>query len=630
MATSAQLVLPVERYEPCVRTIIVRGLDLRGAVMRSQVRPGPDVPGPALIDLATVTTVGAQGIRVADFVVDGGVPVSTLEIVIDEASVMALPYAGRIGGAAALAYDLQATVAGRKRKLFGGAFIVLPGVTGADNAPTIRPGDQYTGQPSPWSTATIAVSADKSTVALVGLDLIDSVLGRLLAIRADARARIEARALLFGIAKVAQARLWAAEATEAAYADGVYRDGYITADGFAQMPDVDVAGPLPIDGRGLFVAGDTAAGLVRPATGDVTFVIEADVPPHDGALRVLGSYVGNVLESRVAVFRSVTGVYALQVYNGTQGEQTIGDLADPTARRIRVAVSIGAKMTRASFAGRPPVAIAADRPASLLRLWSGNLAKGQTFPLGGYVLRTALYRYAVSDEQLQSMSGGPVTDDEVHSLIDEKIATHDHDRESHELAPLRAQIEILQARSGAFPTRASDNFDGADGPLGAATTGGIAWTTVGTNPLHRIGNVCRTPDGAIRGAYLQAGVLAGQIEADLAPGNGEASLYIRIQSSANYLLLQRTPEGFIGLYRFTGGAGTVISPSSIYRTPVASERFKVLLLGPRIWVFRVVAGVEEQLFDVTETTYQTVGSHGIRLRGTGSADNFRILQREAI
>lgn len=54
------------------------------------------------------------------------------------------------------------------------------------------------------------------------------------------------------------------------------------------------------------------------------------------------------------------------------------------------------------------------------------------------------------------------------------------------------------------------------------------------------------------------------------------------------------------------------------------------MVGQRIWVFRIVAGVEELIYDVTETQWQTNTGVGIRLNGTGTADNFRFMGREAL
>ncbi len=442
------------------------------------------------------------------------------------------------------------------------------------------------------------------------------------------RDRAAARGLLYGLAADRDRRLFAAEAIESAFADGVYRSGFTPAADFAGLGDVDVDGaPLQIDGRGLLVNGNVAAGLVRPASGDVTVAIEVDMPAHDGKLRVLAAYVGSILESRVAVYRSDTGTYALQLQNAA-GFQFVPGPTDLTARRMRVAFTIGAKMTRASFAGGPVVSIVADRPTGLLRLWMGRLAKGVGEPLNGRVLRVARLPFEVSDATLRALSGEPMTDDEVMGLIDQRLATRDNDATSPDAITSRA--DLIEAKTGLWTPAAADPFTGADGVLTTAPTGGQAWVAVSGNPLHRIGGVARTPDGALRGTYLATGVRDGQLEADLQPGTAEASLYLRFQSNGNYLLFQRKPEGFVGLWRFVNGASVIISPPATYRPVVAGERFKVRFVGPRIWAFRVVDGTEEPLFDVTENAFLTSGNHGLRLAGTGSADNFRLLQREAL
>ena len=222
-----------------------------------------------------------------------------------------------------------------------------------------------------------------------------------------------------------------------------------------------------------------------------------------------------------------------------------------------------------------------------------------------------------------------MTDEETLALINQQIRVHDHDPDAHALENLRLRVELAESIAGMWNVKAADPFNGADGPLTTAPTGGQAWTAIGGAQLSRINNVARTPDGALRGTYLQAAAPDGQVEADLSPGDGEASIYIRFQSNGNYLLLQRKPGGFIGLYRFVGGPSSIIFPA-IYRPVIAGERFKVRFVGDRIWVFRIVNGVEELLVDFVEPMFATAGSHGLRLSGTGSADNFRILQREAI
>ncbi len=57
MARTAHLPIVADRYEACVRTIIFRGMDLRGVPLRSQVRLLPDTPGAPLADLQSTLAV---------------------------------------------------------------------------------------------------------------------------------------------------------------------------------------------------------------------------------------------------------------------------------------------------------------------------------------------------------------------------------------------------------------------------------------------------------------------------------------------------------------------------------------------------------------------------------------------
>lgn len=226
----------------------------------------------------------------------------------------------------------------------------------------------------------------------------------------------------------------------------------------------------------------------------------------------------------------------------------------------------------------------------------------------------------------------PQVDEEIIALVEQRVTTHDNDPEAHGLAVLRRQVELIDSCTGLWSLSAADPFDGPDGLFTTAPTGGQTWTAIGGSQLSRAGGKAVTSDGNLRGTYLVASVPNGQVEADLASGSGasEASLYIRFQSNGNYLLLQRKPDGFVGLFRVVGGVTAVISPPSIARPVMVGERFKVRFVGSKIWVLWVAGGVEELLFDVTEAQFATAGSHGLRLLGTGSADNFRILKREAL
>jgi hypothetical protein len=218
-------------------------------------------------------------------------------------------------------------------------------------------------------------------------------------------------------------------------------------------------------------------------------------------------------------------------------------------------------------------------------------------------------------------------DEEIIAQIDRQIQSHDNDPEAHGLAVLRQHMDLLDSRTGVWSVEASDSFDGADGPLTTAPVGGQTWVGGG---ISRIDHAARATTGALGGVYLVTSAADGQVEADLNPGDGEASFYIRYASTGNYLLLQRKPDSFIGLFRILGGVTTLVDVASAYRPVVAGERFKVRFIGSQLWVLRVADAVEELLFKVTEANFLDARSHGLRLSGTGAAKNFRILKREAI
>lgn len=224
-----------------------------------------------------------------------------------------------------------------------------------------------------------------------------------------------------------------------------------------------------------------------------------------------------------------------------------------------------------------------------------------------------------------------MTDEEITSLInekiDQKIKTHDNDRKAHELAEARLAAELTDSKTGLWSIRAADTFSAADGALGNTEAGGLAWQQ---NGLVRKDNRLKHPTGGFASAWLLAGVKDGQVEADLYPGTNEAAIYVRLNASlTQWVLLQRRDDGAITLNLQYGGQTTRFAPP-VYIPVEAGERFKVRFVGPRIWAFRVLGGVETLLFDVTESRLMNETTHGIRLNGGGSADNFRILEREAI
>lgn len=193
MTSVAYLPIVADRYGPLVRHLYVAGLDLTGVMMRAQVRLTGDTPGQPLVDLLTVTNGNAQGLRLVEVTKDAqGLPTSHVEIVINETTMEGLPYAGALGDAVQFAWDMQITLAGRKRRLAKGEFeITGDGVTGADAAPVNRPiGYGRPVQPitSPWKAARLTFGEEQVTVSIVDADLVAP-----LAKKAD-EARIQAEA----------------------------------------------------------------------------------------------------------------------------------------------------------------------------------------------------------------------------------------------------------------------------------------------------------------------------------------------------------------------------------------------------------------------------------------------------
>lgn len=239
-------------------------------------------------------------------------------------------------------------------------------------------------------------------------------------------------------------------------------------------------------------------------------------------------------------------------------------------------------------------------------------------------------RFWKARRQYMLLTGEAMTYEETIKIVQDLLNSHENDGLAHRVREIFKRLEILEGKSGIWTLKSADNFIGTNGPLTNAPIGGQPWTAIGGQQIYQISNTARTPDGTLRGSYIASGVADGQVEADLLPGNREASLYVRFQSNGNYLLMQRKPEGFIGLYRFQSGVSNLISPASLFRSVVPGERFKVRFVGSRIWVFRVIGNVEELLIDVNEPAFQVMGNHGLRLDGTGGAQNFKILQREIL
>ncbi len=176
MTSVAYLPIVGDRYGTLVRHLFVVGLDLTGIAMRAQVRLWGDTPGEPLVDLLTVTNGNAEGLRLVEVTTDNGLPTSHVEIVINETTMEGLPYAGELGDAVQFAWDMQITLAGRKRRLAKGEFeITGDGVTGADAAPVNRPiayGRPRQPISSPWTSARLTFGEEQVTVTIDGAELL--------------------------------------------------------------------------------------------------------------------------------------------------------------------------------------------------------------------------------------------------------------------------------------------------------------------------------------------------------------------------------------------------------------------------------------------------------------------------
>lgn len=131
MIETGLLPLPVKRWTPFDVSLRFEGKDLTGAVMRAQVRQTPDAPGTALIDLTTVTTTNTEGLRFVGVDTSGIVPVSTVQMRINEPTIEGLPFPAEQGTDLVLAWDMHITIDGLKQRWLEGPFTVYAGVTQA-------------------------------------------------------------------------------------------------------------------------------------------------------------------------------------------------------------------------------------------------------------------------------------------------------------------------------------------------------------------------------------------------------------------------------------------------------------------------------------------------------------------
>lgn len=137
---TGRLPLVANRWAPFVHELRFEGLDLTGGTFDAAVRATPDGVGAPAIVLATTTGTG-EGIKllsVATEAVDFGeagvltVPVSTLQITINETTLEGQPFPGERGVDLDWFWDMQITATGiPKYRALEGPFTIHAGATGS-------------------------------------------------------------------------------------------------------------------------------------------------------------------------------------------------------------------------------------------------------------------------------------------------------------------------------------------------------------------------------------------------------------------------------------------------------------------------------------------------------------------
>lgn len=127
-------VIPLEgdRWTPFLTAVYFEGIDLTDATFRMHIRLLPDTPGSPLVDLETVVSSAAQGVRFIGYgpqdALDGK-DGSAVTIRINESTMEDLPEASEIGKDSVLHWDLHVTRSGLKQRWLAGTFTVRAGVT---------------------------------------------------------------------------------------------------------------------------------------------------------------------------------------------------------------------------------------------------------------------------------------------------------------------------------------------------------------------------------------------------------------------------------------------------------------------------------------------------------------------
>lgn len=180
--TAARLAILARRNEVLRFTIAVIGIDLTGVTMNMQVRLAPGDPGVPKIQLGTVNTLAAEGLKLDGVTVADGVPTSLIKGRINQATMSdatKVPYAAEQGKDSVLAYAMQWTLNGDANTRIEGAFIVRDSAYGSDNAPANRPssygGSQSTGGSD---TGSLTFGDQVIRVSIDGVDIVAPLTSR--------------------------------------------------------------------------------------------------------------------------------------------------------------------------------------------------------------------------------------------------------------------------------------------------------------------------------------------------------------------------------------------------------------------------------------------------------------------
>lgn len=131
MIEPGALDIEADRWTPFIDTWTFTGIDLTDAILEAHIRIIRDATGTPLVDLDTVVSGSAQGLRLIDVdTTDPDVPISVVGVRINETTMEGLPAAAELGDDATLYWDMQITPAGGVKQVYlRGEFIVRAGVT---------------------------------------------------------------------------------------------------------------------------------------------------------------------------------------------------------------------------------------------------------------------------------------------------------------------------------------------------------------------------------------------------------------------------------------------------------------------------------------------------------------------